>query len=251
MQYADVNGIKSTPSPKLKGICIHCGSEVIAKCGSSNLWHWAHKDLNNCDPWWENETPWHRQWKNYFPKENQEIVHFDEKTKEKHIADVKTNNGVVIEFQNSPMNIGELESRESFYGNMIWIINGYKFKSRFFIYDKLPKPDSIIFKDYIFQKRTNLSAEGFYEKPLSYDGKIVYPINSIKDIEKEIEQDYKGHHLYHWVNPRDVWFKSKRRVFIDLGEKELFEMVIYKGYLRCIFKWDKEMFITRAINATK
>ncbi|MEN5235052.1 competence protein CoiA [Sphingobacterium faecium] len=251
MQYANVNGIKSSPSPKLKGKCYCCGSEVIAKCGSFKIWHWTHKDLKSCDPWWENETEWHRQWKNSFPKENQEIVHFDQKTREKHIADVKTNNGVVIEFQNSPMSIEELESRESFYGNMIWIINGSKFKNRFFIYDKLPKPDSVIFKDHIFQKRTNLSAGGFYTKPLNYEGKIVRPIYPIREIEKEIERDYRGHHLYHWSNPREVWLKSKKRVFIDFGEEELFELFIYKEYLRCIFKWNKEMFINRAIRASR
>lgn len=200
MQYANVNGIKSPPSPSLKGICNCCGSEVIAKCGSINLWHWAHKDLENCDSWWEKETPWNRHWKNYFPKENQEIVHFDKKTKEKHIADVKTNNEVVIEFQNSPMNIEELKSRESFYGNMIWIINGSKFKNRFFIYDKLPKPNSVLHKKNIFFPRTDKHAGAFYSKAMNYDKNTLYEIHPLNEIKREIEEEYDGHHLYHWSN---------------------------------------------------
>ena len=42
-----------------------------------------------CDPWWENETEWHRAWKDQFPADWQEIVHHAEDG-EKHIADVKT-----------------------------------------------------------------------------------------------------------------------------------------------------------------
>lgn len=251
MQYADVNGIKSSPSPNLKGKCFCCDSEVIAKCGSFKIWHWAHKDLKSCDPWWENETEWHRQWKNYFPKENQEIVHFDQKTGEKHIADVKTNNGVVIEFQNSPMSIEELESRESFYGNMIWIINGSKFKNRFFIYDKLPKPDSRPHKENIFFRRTDKHAGAFYSKAKNYRKNNLYEVHGIKEIEREIEEEYDGHHLYHWSNPKKVWYNSSKKIFIDLGGDELIELLKYAHNLYCIKKWNKEYFINRAINPTK
>lgn len=54
------------------------------------MWHWAHKGRLPCDPWWEPETEWHRMWKDYFPSQNQEVVHFDAATGEKHVADVKT-----------------------------------------------------------------------------------------------------------------------------------------------------------------
>ena len=48
----------------------------------------------------------------------------DEKTGERHIADVKTPKGLVIEFQHSPIQSEELRSRETFYDNMIWIVDG-------------------------------------------------------------------------------------------------------------------------------
>lgn len=251
MYFANVNGIKTPPSPGLKGSCYCCGNEVISKCGKSNIWHWSHIDLKQCDSWWENETEWHRKWKQKFPLENQEIIHYDKETHEKHVADVKTNNGVIIEFQNSNISIEELESRESFYGNMIWIVNGMNFKKTFFLYDKLPNPNSLKFIDYKFRQRTNLHSGAFYKKPFIINGNITYPIFSIRDIEKEIENDYIGHHLFHWSNPRNVWFQSKKKVFIDQGDDNLYELTNYKNDIPCIRKWNKAEFIDRALNPKK
>lgn len=126
MRFALVDGQKSAPSPKQRGECSHCGAEMVSKCGRTKVWHWAHKTLEICDPWWENETEWHRTWKDQFPVEWQEISHFDAVSGEKHIADVKANNGLVVEFQNSPMSFEERTSREEFYGHMIWIVNGLR-----------------------------------------------------------------------------------------------------------------------------
>lgn len=85
----------------MRGLCPYCGSEVIAKCGRIKIWHWAHKGMSSCDPWWENETEWHRTWKNHFPLEWQEQIARDPISGETHIADVKTPHGLVIEFQHS------------------------------------------------------------------------------------------------------------------------------------------------------
>jgi hypothetical protein len=78
-------------------------------------WHWSHAGTRHCDPWWENETDWHRRWRSYFPEAEREIVHFDD-VGEKHVADVKTSRGMVIEFQHSAMPPDELRARETFYG---------------------------------------------------------------------------------------------------------------------------------------
>ena len=69
------------------------------------------------------KTEWHRDCKNMFPEELQEIVHFDHKTGEKHIADVKTPGGYVVEAQHSPISTEEIRSREFFYQKMIWIVD--------------------------------------------------------------------------------------------------------------------------------
>ena len=109
------------------GKCHGCGATMTAKCGSLRVWHWAHQGRRNCDPWWENETEWHRAWKNRFPKDWQERSHQSENG-EKHIADVKTDRGVVFEFQHSLLPPGERESRETFYQTMVWVVDGVRGK---------------------------------------------------------------------------------------------------------------------------
>lgn len=124
MKYAIVDGERSEATPKLKGTCSFCGAEMIARCGRHKIWHWAHKSRADCDPWWESESEWHRAWKNHFPEEWQEVIHFDNTTGEKHIADVKNPFGLVIEFQHSNIKPEEKQSREKFYKEMIWVVNG-------------------------------------------------------------------------------------------------------------------------------
>lgn len=44
---------------------------------------------------------------------------------------MKRPDGTVIELQNSPMSLGEMSSREQFYGKkMVWIVNGEKLYPR-------------------------------------------------------------------------------------------------------------------------
>ncbi|WP_338692230.1 MULTISPECIES: competence protein [Bradyrhizobium] len=86
--------------------------------------HWAHKAIRNCDSWIEPETEWHRAWKNKFPTEWQEFIQHDGQSGEKHIADVRTEHGLVIEFQHSHLNPLEQTARERFYGNMVWVVDG-------------------------------------------------------------------------------------------------------------------------------
>jgi hypothetical protein len=100
------------------------GDAMIAKCGQYRIPHWAHRAIRTCDPWWE-ETEWHLVWKNKFPEDWQEFVHQSEDG-ERHIADVKTDRGVVLEFQHSPLRRDERESREMFYRNMVWVVDGLR-----------------------------------------------------------------------------------------------------------------------------
>jgi hypothetical protein len=128
MKYALFNGEKTEATKGAKGTCPSCSSELIAKCGEKNVNHWAHKGNRNCDPWWENETDWHRSWKNNFPKEWQEVIHSNDESGEKHIADVKTEGGWVLEFQHSHLKTDERESRDSFYPKLVWILDGTRRK---------------------------------------------------------------------------------------------------------------------------
>ena len=131
MKYALVNDERVEAQKGMRGICPVCHKPVIARCGNIKVNHWAHSNSAQCDKWWEAETEWHRAWKNLFPKEWQEIIAYDEKTGEKHVADIKTDKDLVIEFQHSHIKPEEQTSREEFYKNMIWIVDGTRLKYDF------------------------------------------------------------------------------------------------------------------------
>lgn len=124
MKYALIGNTKTEATKGAKGICPVCGSELIAKCGTNRMSHWAHKGIRNCDSWWEKETEWHRNWKDNFPQEWQEVVLKDENTREKHIADLRTKDQLTIEFQHSFLDSSERVKREQFYQKMLWIVDG-------------------------------------------------------------------------------------------------------------------------------
>lgn len=128
MRFSLVHGVRSEAQPKLRGVCPACGNETISKCGDIVVHHWAHSKSKECDKWWESESNWHRDWKDLFPKEWQEVVHSDP-SGEKHRADVTNNYGWVLEFQNSYLSNTEVKARSRFYGKIIWIINGLKPKN--------------------------------------------------------------------------------------------------------------------------
>lgn len=126
MKFALFNEQRIEATKGVKGFCPACGAELIANCGEIKIHYWRHKGKRNCDLWWENETEWHRAWKNHFSQEWQEKVHFDEKSSEKHIADVKTDSGWVLEFQYSHIDPEERLSRNSFYPKLVWVLNGLR-----------------------------------------------------------------------------------------------------------------------------
>lgn len=127
MKFAMVNGERKEPSPGLLGICSGCAQPTVSKCGNIKVHHWAHKSKLECDPWWENETEWHRNWKKHFPEAWQEVVHRAD-SGEFHRADVKTDKNWVLEFQYSAINPAERTSRNDFYDKLVWIVDGRRRK---------------------------------------------------------------------------------------------------------------------------
>jgi competence protein CoiA len=170
MKFAIVGGERAEPKPRIRGSCPRCEEETVAKCGKHVVWHWAHKSRVHCDTWWEPETEWHRQWKNRFSTEWQEIILVDERTGERHIADVRTPGGLVIEFQRSAITHGEVKSRESFYGTMIWVIDGCKSdldKDHFAMSRSSPDADGLA--DFRWYGRGQLFARWYTFKPVFVD----------------------------------------------------------------------------------
>ncbi len=119
MIWAINNQERIEASPGAHAMCPCCGGKVIAKCGDIVSWHWAHESAE-CDTWYEPESQWHKGWKDCFPKDWQEVVVGC------HRADVKTNK-LVVELQASCISSEEIEERERFYGNMVWLLRGHDF----------------------------------------------------------------------------------------------------------------------------
>src|SRR6516225_529401 len=122
-KFALVNGERQEAKPNLVGKCQVCDAQMVAKCGAERIWHWAHQGKLLCDPWWENESEWHRGWKDRFPVDWQEFRQRADNG-ETHIADVKTDRGWVIEFQRSYLKPEERHSRNTFYRKLIWVVDG-------------------------------------------------------------------------------------------------------------------------------
>ena len=225
---------------------------MVAKCGPRVLHHWAHKGRRNCDPWWENETAWHRKWKGYFPRHCREIHHIAE-SGEIHRADVKTPTGIYLEIQHSTMSDRERAAREAFYENLLWIVDGKRFQTNFDIFHMLPHPKSLLAADLVWYKARRGkwgSTHGLFwrlsetrrrhpDKRVSKTNVgslgILVEVHSIEDIRADLVAEYRGHHQYDWIRPRNVWLDCRCPVFIDFGEDPLVKLETYDATdLPCI-----------------
>ena len=128
MRFALNNAQRVEAQPGLSGICPGCGAPVIPKCGEVRIKNWAHVRNCECDSWHEPEGSWHRDWKSQFPESWQEIVHHAP-SGERHIADIKTVRGYVIEFQHSPLRPDERRARDAFYPKLLWVVDATRRKS--------------------------------------------------------------------------------------------------------------------------
>lgn len=128
MRFASLNDQLIEAKAALKGFCRGCGQAVVPKCGTVRVHHWSHQGTKMCDDWCETETEWHRFWKNKFPVFCQEFFMPNVINGEKHMADVRTDHGLIIEFQHSHLKPQERIARETFYQNMLWVVDGIKLK---------------------------------------------------------------------------------------------------------------------------
>ncbi|MCB9283158.1 MAG: hypothetical protein H6563_03715 [Lewinellaceae bacterium] len=211
MLWAFVNKEKVEASPKTKGLCPLCENQVFSRCGEINSWHWAHYKGEGCDNWYEPESFWHLHWKRTFGKDNAEVV--IEKEYKKHIADIFTKEGVVIELQNSPIQSQVITERESFYGSkMLWLINGDTFKENFEIHE-------------------GAETFGIYRHFPEYR-------KSIKGI--------KPSHRFNWKWSRRSWKAAERPIFVDFGADCLFWVVDGMGTFGGTGKYvSKKQFINK------
>lgn len=263
MQLALVNGTRVEAFPEGRGLCPLCGSEVIAKCGPRVMHHWAHHRPIDCDPWWENETQWHRDWKSLFPVECREVSH-TASDGEIHRADIKTSTGIVIELQHSSLSDAERKSRDEFYGNIVWVIDGSPFRKNFDIYHCLPDPKSDIAQDLVWAKakrHMNGANAGLFfrlSEALAVNPNITRAevcsglIHSIGEIRDALNASYNGFHQYDWVRPRKTWLEACVPVYIDFGTESLVKLETYDDSgLRCARYVAKRKFVHDAMTETR
>jgi len=186
----DNNGKRIHPSKGALALCQICKENVRAYCGEINIDHWRHIDRNDCDTWHENETEWHRKWKNKFPLEWQEVLVRDGDVI--HRADIKTPFGLVVEFQNSSISSIDVKERERFYTKMIWLINTKEFKRNFKIWSKvkaLIKHIDENHNDYYYMQDEDSANISYLKETISDTNyKISANGNEIKNIEARINE---------------------------------------------------------------
>lgn len=263
MQYAFVEGDRLEAFPGGRGTCPICGAGTISKCGQRIMHHWAHLGRRNCDPWWENETEWHREWKNRFPETCREISHIAPDG-EIHRADIRTPTGIYIEVQHSAMTDAERASREAFYKNLVWVIDGRPFIKQFDIYHILPDPASELAQDLVWEKAQRhmdganhgifyrVSANRQYDPGVTKATLRGGFIEGIDRIRAEVESAYRGHHQYDWVRPRKTWLDAGCPVYIDFGQDWLARLEQYdETGLRCIRLISKRKFIHDVMTETR
>ena len=92
--------------------CPCCGAEVILRAGDINCWHFAHKTSECLDTWNYDMSEWHHKMQGFFDPQYREVV--ISHNGETHRADI-LKDGVVIEFQHSPISGSEFCERNKFY----------------------------------------------------------------------------------------------------------------------------------------
>jgi hypothetical protein len=117
LALADDGTRRVQPSPNSRARCPSCLGAVLSKCGNVVCWHWAHEAVDDCDEWAKGETAWHRDWKERFPEEWREVVVGC------HRADIRTPDGMTVEFQASPISDTDIQARERHYGRVIWVFD--------------------------------------------------------------------------------------------------------------------------------
>ncbi|MFP5081322.1 competence protein [Pedobacter sp. JCM 36344] len=166
------------------------------------------------------ETPWHRDWKKAFAKEFREVSFADPAMGQLHRADVHTACGTTLEFQNSPICIDELTSRETFYPKMIWILNGKKFKG-FRILKSLPDVDDPRLSNYEFCHTDHLKMirKSDITNGLGKPKALTFHHPELRSI--PLTSHY---YSFCWKHPHSVWYQAKAPIIFDLGGYFLYQL---------------------------
>lgn len=224
MEWALVDGSRQLATPRAVGACPTCGAKLLAKCGRVYAWHWAH-EARDCDPWAEPEGKWHRGWKQLFPAEWREVVIGP------HRADLRVPGGV-IELQHSAISADEIETRERFYGRMVWVVDAQHWNLE-------PHHDWRLREFYKNKSQPDVPRYEWLSNGQTQETQpwIAYG--------KERDAVFASHNTtpephFRWLWPRKSWLAAKRKVYLDCGGDELF--LIKRAYA------DGRYLVTRRIS---
>lgn len=164
------------------------------------------------------ESVWHRQWKEAFPISFREKTFYSEEQGCHHRADVHTPCGTTIEFQHSPISLQELRSRENFYPNLVWVVNGKKFKG-FKILKHLPDVDDPKLADYEFSQTANLTL--FRKTELHSPKPRLLSLSHPELFGLKLTSHYFS---FTWKHPHKVWYQAQCPMIFDLGGYFLYQL---------------------------
>ncbi|WP_421939301.1 competence protein [Pedobacter sp.] len=166
------------------------------------------------------ESPWHRDWKMAFPEHYREKVFIDQASGEMHRADIFTACGTTLEFQHSPITALEIASREAFYPNLVWILNGAKLKG-FRLLKHLPDVDDSKLAAYEFCHSDHLAV---VSKADIDAGKLKPRTISFAHPEMQGIKMTAQYYSFCWKNPHTAWFSARCRMIVDMGGHFLYEI---------------------------
>jgi hypothetical protein len=166
------------------------------------------------------ETAWHSDWKAAFPESYREKTFLNREVGYYHRADVFTPCNTAIEFQNSPIDLAELRSREVFYPNLIWVVNGTKFKG-FKVLKHLPDVDDIKLSEFEFSHTSNLT---MVRKSEVLSGNPKPRVMTFHHPELRTIPLTAHYYSFRWLHPHRVWYEAKCPIIIDLGGYFLYQL---------------------------
>jgi len=187
------------PTPHSHAFCPLCQFPLVAKCGSVNIWHWAHTFNSNC-PGAKLETAWHRRMKEKFPPNQCEIIVKNDLGVV--IADVyipETNTMHEFDFKN------QLTSEEIIKKNCIYARSGYNVMWTFHIDDesnnRLTRTSTL--EVYWFKHGLRRLLDFKTPFHLSFDDDI-FEVTSYWQSDVDNHIYLKGHNLYALQDNTDI-----------------------------------------------
>jgi hypothetical protein len=223
MKYSIFNGQLVTACSDLKVFkksgyhCPTCGDDVVLASGEVNVTHFRHKTTKKCEEY--GKTDWHKAWQNHFPNNAEITIVRDGVTRRADLCFGQGDNRYFVEFQYSYMSRDEIQARERFYRNLVWVAYG-KGKA-----------------DGVTQKRVKDVPASCLKMATDAIDKIIYPNRyEVRDSSGDVKEygKYDDKCKFNYVIYKNLFiidklpanFKhSTKPLYLDLGHKCLYLML--------------------------